>query len=185
MAIRNNAFRKSQKWIFECGNWPTPAPFGVHLNTLTLAPEIGPEAALILREERKFLSELREFGPFTLNIKSGAVRTSTGPILFMIWWLPPIVANVPYASYELLLSPSPPTWISQILTEVSRQTHLHLVILDEKHEVFDVVEFENVYDLGGLLNAAREIDINIENYDFECTKQAFFREFPLDRLMAL
>ena len=105
--MRNNALPKGQKWHFECDHWPTPAPFGVHLNTLTLMPSLGPETVLVLREERKFMSELREFGPFTLNIKSGAVRTSAGPMIFMIWWFPPIVSHTPYASYELLLSPFP------------------------------------------------------------------------------
>ena len=66
--MRNNAFPKGQTWHFECADWPTAAPSGVHLNTLTLMPEVGPEAVLILREERKFMSELREFGPLTLNI---------------------------------------------------------------------------------------------------------------------
>ena len=183
--MRNNAFPKGQTWHFEYADWLNAAPSGVHLNTLTLMPEVGPEAVLILREERKFMSELREFGPFTLNIKSGAVRTSAGPMIFMIWWFPPIVSDTPYASYELLLSPFPPTGISQVIEEASRQTHLHMVILDENHEVFDVVEFKNVYDLGALLSAAREIGTHLESYDFDKAKQAFFHEFSMERLMAL
>ena len=183
--MRNNAFPKGQTWNFECADWETGVPSGVHLNTLTLMPEVGPEAVLILREERKFMSELREFGPFTLNIKSGAVRTSAGPIIFMTWWFPPMVGHTPYASYELLLSPMPPPGISHVIEEASHQTHLHMVILDENHEVFDVVEFTNVYDLGALLTAAREIGAQLERYDFDKAKQAFFREFPMERLMAL
>jgi hypothetical protein len=185
MIVRNNVFPKGQTWHFECADWPTPAPTGIHLNTLTLMAEIGPEAVLILREERRFMNQLREFGPFTLNIKSGAVRTSAGPIIFMMWWFPPIVSHTPYASYELLLSPLPPPGISQLVEEASHQTHLHMVILDENHEVFDVVEFKNVYDLGTLLNAAREIGADLASYDFEKAKEAFFHEFSMERLMAL
>ena len=148
-------------------------------------PEIGPEAVLILREERKFMSELREFGPLTLNIKSGAVRTIAGPVIFMMWWFPPIVSHAPYAGYELLLSPFPPTGIPQVFEDASRQTHLHMVILDENHEVFDVLEFKNVYDLGALLSAAHEIGTHLQSYDFDKAKQAFFHEFSLQRLMSL
>lgn len=183
--MRNNAFPKGQKWHFECDNWPTPAPFGVHLNTLTLMPSLGPETVVILREEAKFMSELRQHGPFTLNIKSGAVKTSAGPVIFMVWWFPPTVNSAPYAAYELLLPLSPPPGISQVLEEGSRQTHLHLVILDEHHEIFDVVEFKNVYGLDGLLSAAREIGAQVKDYDFDRAKQAFNREFSLDRLMSL
>jgi hypothetical protein len=82
-------------------------------------------------------------------------------MIFMMWWFPPIISHKPYASYELLLSPFPLTAISQVLEEASRQTHLHMVILDEKHEVFDVLEFKNVYDLGALLSAAREIGTHL------------------------
>jgi hypothetical protein len=183
--MRDNAFPKGQKWRFECYHWPTPAPFGVHLNTLTLMPSLGPETVLVLREDRKFLSELREHGPFTLNIKSGAVRTSEGPVVFMVWWFPPTVNDAPYAAYELLLPLSPLPGISQVLEEGSRQTHLHLVILDEDHEIFDIVEFKNVYGLGGPLNVAREIGAHTEGYDFDRAKEAFNREFSLDRLMGL
>jgi hypothetical protein len=185
MIVWNNTFPKGQTWHFECADWTTAAPSGVHLNTLTLIPEVGPEAVLILREERKFLNELRELGPFTLNIKSGAVRTTAGPIIFMIWWFPPIVSHTPYASYELLLSPLPTPGISQVIEEASHQTHLHMVILDENHEVIDVGEFENVYDLGALLSAAREIGTHLESYDFDKAKQAFFHEFSMESLMAL
>jgi len=183
--VRNNAFSSGGKWHFECDRWPRPAPLGIHLNTLTLMPSLGPETVLILREHQKFMRELKEHGPFTLNIKSGAVRTIAGPIIFMVWWFPPMVNGAPYAAYELLLSPSPAQGISQVLEEASRQTHLHLVILDEHHEIFDVVEFKNVYGLGDLLNMAREIGAQLEDYDFDRAKQAFNREFSLERLLAL
>ena len=60
-----------------------------------------------------------------------------------------------------------------------------MVILDENHEVFDVLECKNVYDLGALLTAAREIGAHLESYDFDIAKQAFFQEFSMERLMAL
>lgn len=183
--MRDNAFPKGQKWHFECDHWPTQAPIGVHLNTLTLMPQLGPETVLVLREDRKFMTELREHGPFRLNIKSGAVRTSDGPVIFMIWWFSPTVDGAPYAAYELLLPLSPLPGISQVLEVGSRQTHLHLVILDEDHEIFDVVEFKNVYGLGVLLNTAREIGAYVKGYDFDLAKLAFSREFSLDRLMGL
>lgn len=114
-----------------------------------------------------------------------AVRMSAGPIIYMMWWFPPLVSNTPDASYGLLLSPSPPPGISQLIEGVLHQPHLHMVILDENHEVFDVVEFKDVYDLGALLSAARDIGAHLESYDFDKAKQAFFHEFSMERLMAL
>lgn len=185
MNARNNAFPKGQTWHFECEKWSVQAPFGIHLNMVALMPEIGPEAVLILREKRGFMSDLKEHGPFTLNIKSGAVRTSAGPIIFMLWWFPPSVGGVPYAAYELLIPPAPPRALAELMENAGRQSHMHLLILDENNEVFDVVEFENVYGLGRLLDAACDIGANLDGYDFEQAQHAFFREFSMEQIMAL
>jgi hypothetical protein len=103
----------------------------------------------------------------------------------MLWWFPPILDDMPYALYELLISPSPQPTISGLLEKASRQTHLHLVILDEEQEVFDVVEFENVYGLGNLLNTSREIGATLTGYDFNAAKKAFNKEIPLEYLFRM
>jgi len=72
-------------------------------------------------------------------LKGGAVRTSAGSVLFMIWWFPPLINNSPFAAYELLASPEPSPTGRQLLAAASRQKHLHLVILDEHEEILDVV----------------------------------------------
>lgn len=185
MTIRNNAYPKGETWNFVADRWAATAPLGIHLNVLSLMQSIGSETVLVLREERQFLDDLRLHGAFTLNLKSGAVRTSAGPVIFMVWWFSPAVNGVPYAAYELLISPltSPP--IAKALEIASHQTHLHLVMLDERHEVFDVVEFENVYNLGNLVQGAQEIGAQLKGYDFERAKQSFFEEYSLDQLMRL
>jgi hypothetical protein len=183
--MTNNAFPKGRKWNFSLDNRNDPAPAGIHFNSATLMQEIGQETVLILREQRQFMTDLRKHGPFVLNIKSGAVRTSAGPIVFMLWWFPPILDDMPYALYELLISPSPQPTISGLLEKASRQTHLHLVILDEEQEVFDVVEFENVYGLGNLLNTSREIGATLTGYDFNAAKKAFNKEIPLEYLFRM
>ena len=185
MNVRNNAYPKGDRWTFVTDDWTGSVPSGVHLNTVTLMPSVGPETVLVLREERQFLQDLRLHGPFTLNIKSGAVRTSAGPVIFMVWWFPPKVDGVPYAAYELLIRPSPPQVVAAALAEAARQTHLHLLMLDERNEVFDVVEFENVYGLGNLLQVAQQIGAQLKEYDFESAKKTFFEEYSLHRLMQL
>jgi len=183
--MTNNAFPKGRKWNFCFDNLNYPAPVGIHFSYATLMQELGQETVLILREERQFMTGLRKHGPFVLNIKSGAVRTSAGPIVFMLWWFPPMIDDMPYALYELLISPSPPPTISDLLQKASRQTHLHLVMLDEEQEVFDVVEFENVYGLGNLLEASREIGATLTGYDFEAAKKAFNKEISLETLFRM
>jgi hypothetical protein len=179
-----NKFVSGGKRHFVKGTWAIPSQAGVNLNTATLDPEIGPEVALILTENRELLNQLRQQGPFQLRLNAGAVNTSAGPILFMLWWFPPLINKRPFAGYELLISPDlRSSKGTEILEQASRQTHLHLVILDEKQEIFDVVEFENNYDLGLLVASTAQISPQLVGYDFDSARKAFLREIPQESLL--
>jgi hypothetical protein len=156
-----------------------PTQAGVRLDTRTLDPEIGPEVVLIFTENRGFLNELGQQGPFQLRLNAGAVNTSAGPILFMLWWFPPLVNKRPFAGYELLVNPGR----TGLLELASRQTHLQLVILDEKQQVFDVVEFTNTYELGRLVEIASQISPQLDRYDFDRARKAFLQEIPQESLL--
>ena len=151
----------------------------VRFDTTTLDHEIGPEVVLILTENRGFLNQLRQQGPFQLRLNAGAVDTSAGPILFMLWWFPPLINKRPFAGYELLVNPG----TTGLLELASRQTHLHLVILDEKQQIFDVVEFDNTYELWRLVEIASQISPQLDGYDFSRARKAFLQEIPQESLM--
>lgn len=180
---KRNKFILGGKRHFTKGVWAVPNQAGVHLNTAMLDPEIGPEVAVFLSENRGFLNQLRQQGPFQLRLNAGAVNTSAGPVLFMLWWFPPLINKRPFAGYELLISPDQGDAGTELLEQASRQTHLHLVILDEKQEIFDVVEFENNYDLGRLAALASEIRPQLVGYDFNRARKAFLQEIPQESLL--
>ena len=152
---------------------PTPSIF---FELASLDARIGTEAVLVLKEDREFLNELKQRGPLKLQVNAGAANTTSGPILFMLWWFPPLTNKRPYASYELLFSPLK----TEPLEIASRQTHIHLLIVDEFNQVFDVVEFENVYQLERLVEAASKIRPYLTRYDFARARSAFFQEVPED-----
>jgi hypothetical protein len=177
---KNNKFRFGGKRHFVSdGVLGVPTQAGIRLDTTTLAPEIGPEVVLIFTENRGFLNQLRQQGPFQLRLNAGAVNTSAGPILFMLWWFPPLVNKRPFAGYELLVNPDR----TGLLELASKQTHLHLVILDEKQQVFDVVEFANTYELGRLVQIASQISPQLDGYDFNRARKAFLQEIPQESLL--
>jgi hypothetical protein len=167
---------------FTKGAWSIPRQLGIHLNTVMLMPHIGLEVVLILKEQAEFVEQIRSHGPFQLNLKAGAVNTRAGPILFMLWWFPPLTDGKPFAAYELLTSPESSPTGTQLIARASEQSHLHLVILDENEEVNDVVEFENNYELKHLVAAGAEISKNLVNYDFSRTAAAFFQEVSQEDL---
>jgi hypothetical protein len=179
---RHNGFASKGKVHFTKGAWSIPHQLGVHFNTVTLVSEVGPEVVLILKEGAEFVDQIRKQGPLKLMLKAGAVRTSAGPILFMVWWFPPLINKSPFAAYELLSSPESSPTGTQLLAKASKQTHLHLVILDEKEEILDVVEFENNYGLDHLVAIGAEISRNLVGYDFTRAGRAFFQEVSQDSL---
>ena len=178
--IKENKFRLGGKRHFvNEGLLPASTQAGVRFVTTTLDPEIGAEVALVLTETREFLNQLRQQGPFQLRLNAGARNTSAGPILFMLWWFPPLVNKRPFAGYELLANPAGPG----LLGLASKQTHLHLVILDDKQQIFDVVEFENNYELGRLVEIASQIRPQLDGYDFGHASKAFLQEVPQESLL--
>ncbi len=182
--IKNNHFAFQEKRHFTTGNdWQIPAGFGIHFNIATFQPEVGPEVILILRESRTFLTELRKQEPYQLRLNAGIVKTSAGPIVFLLWWFPPLIDGKPFAGYELLVSPKPGPSGTDLLKRAALQTHLHLVILDEHQEVFAVLEFDNAYGFGPLVAATEKIDPLPAGYDFVRAKEAFLREIPQDSLL--
>lgn len=183
LQIKNNKFAFQGKRNFTKGDWQIPSAFGVHFNAATLQVEVGPEVILLLSERRAFLTELRNQGPYQLRLNSGIVKTSAGPIIFLLWWFSPLIDGKPFAGYELLISPKPGPSGVDLLAQVASQTHLHLVILDEHQDVFGVVEFENTYGLGGLVAATKKIGSLPTGYDFFKAKEAFLREIPQESLL--
>jgi len=180
---KNNKFAFQGKRNFTKVDWQIPSASGVHFNVATLQPEVGPEVILLFSERRAFLTELRNQGPYQLRLNSGIVKTTAGPIIFLLWWFPPLIDGKPFAGYELLVSPRSGPSGTEFLNRAALQTHLHLLMLDEHQEVFAVVEFENTYGLGGLVAATKKIGSLPTGYDFFKAKEAFLREIPQESLM--
>lgn len=180
--VRDNKFRSRDKRHFIKGEWHVPSAFGVHFNVATLEAEVGPEVILLLHESRSFLTALRSQGPYQLRLNSGITSTSAGPIIFMLWWFPPLIKGKPFAGYELLTSPKTGPSGTDLLNQAASQSHLHLVMLDDHQEIFGVVEFKNTYDFGRLVTAAEEVGA-LPGYNFLRAKEAFLREIPQESLL--
>lgn len=184
-SMKHNQFVPGGRKSFSIGDCEVPNQPGVELRTATLQPQVGIEIVLVLLENREFLTQQRAKGPFDLRLNAGAVKTSAGPILFLLWWFPPLIDGRPFAGYELLMSPKPGKFGTELLRQAAYQTHLHLLIVDENREVFDVVEFTNNYGLDRLAAMADEISPSLNNYDFERARQAFLREIPQESLLRM
>jgi hypothetical protein len=82
--------------------------------------------------------------PLTLNLKSGIAATDYGPVLFLIWLVPPFVNGRPFAFYEQMMNPLD-TKTSEILQRTADQTHFHILLVATGGQVVTVFEYPNTF----------------------------------------
>lgn len=159
-----------------------PPGSGVLFEEVTLDERIGPEAVALLIEPEP--GELLAKKKLDLNLKAGIAATAYGPVLFLIWWMPPMVNGRPAASYEQVMNPLYPH-TAEVLRRVAEQTHLHLVVTDMTGQVVTVFEYQNTFGFSGIragVDAARAAWRG--SSDFARAKQAYEVEYDLDKLLA-
>ena len=180
----DNRFRHG-KCHFELGEMgPVAAGVtGASFEKATLDEEIGPEIVLFLTDSTPFAHELKR-ERFELHLKSGVAQTSLGPVLFLLWWMPPITNGKPFALYELLLNPAH-TGVLEVLKQIALQTRLHLVLIGPSQELLGVYEFKNVFGLDNLIpiseSACKEYGGSM---DFIAAKQEYDRRYDLMELFS-
>lgn len=182
--MRNNRLAGPERAFFAKWNWQIPFQIGMVLFPILLDEASEPEAILLLREERSFIKKLQSYGPIELNVASGLVKTSKGPVGFLLCWFPPITNGAPYASYEIMVSPQSDHFSHSPLRMAAEQSHIHLMILDEQEEIIDVIEFENIYGFEHLIEACDHAASNLDDYSFTEARNAFFAEVPQESLWA-
>jgi hypothetical protein len=149
----------------------------------TFDQQIGPEIAVRLTDSTPFAHELKRQA-FTLRLKCGIAHTSVGPVLFLLWWVPPINDGKPFALYELILNPTH-TGTLERLKQVARQTHLHLILVGPRQVFLDVYEFENTFRLEKLISVSEGTCEEYRGMDFIAAKQEYDLTYDLMELFSM
>ena len=180
----DNRFRHG-KWHFELvGTSPATAGMsGARFEKATLNEEIGPEIVVMLTDLTPFAYELKR-EPFALRLKSGAVQTSVGPVLFLLWWIPPVTNGKPFALYEQILNPTQ-TGVLGMLRQIARQTHLHLLLIGPGQALLDVYEFESTFGLEKLISVSECACREYGGMDFTAAKEEYDRTSELMELFRM
>jgi hypothetical protein len=162
---------------------PAALGSGALFEEVTLGEEVGPEVVLMLVDLTPFAHELKQLKPLSLRLKGGVAPTSSGPILFLLWWIPPITNGKPFALYEQILNPTNERTLEG-LRRVARQTHLHLILVGAGQELLDVYEFENTFELDKLVSGAERACNDYGSLDFNAAKQDYDETYDLMELFA-
>jgi hypothetical protein len=159
-----------------------PPEAGVLFEEVTLDERIGAEAvALLIDPEPNGL--LAILSP-NLNLKAGIAATAYGPVLFLIWWIPPIVDGQPSAFYEQVMNPLY-SKTSEVLRRLADQTHLHVLLVDMVGQVLTVYEYQNTFGFDRIragVDGARVAWPGSD--DFPQATRAYEQKYQIERLLA-
>ncbi|MEO0130952.1 MAG: hypothetical protein ABIK76_04605 [candidate division WOR-3 bacterium] len=142
---------------------------------------IGPEFCLVIFEKHEYSKLLARIKEFSLFCKAGVARTSHGIISFLIFI---IYNNGKYfSSYELILNPYKIETF-QLLSSLSQQTHLKLIIYDsEKNLLQRIVEFENNFGFSDIAQKLAQTIDNKNEGDFQKAQQEFMITYSIKDLL--
>ena len=172
----------------ECRDWSgmvfsgLPSRLGVLFEEVTLDERIGPEAVALLIDPKpaELLAKVR----VTLNLKAGIAATAYGPVLFLIWWIPPVVNGRPVALYEQVMNPLY-SKTSEVLRRVADQTHLHVLVVDVTGQVLNLFEYQNTFGFDRIRSAADGARVAWSGADnFPLAEQAYEQQYDIDELLA-
>jgi hypothetical protein len=155
---------------------------GVLFEEVTLVERIGPEAVALLIDPEP--GELLAREPFTLNLKPGIAATNYGPVLFLVWWVPPFINGRPSAFYEQMMNPLHTT-VSEILQRVAEQSHLHVLLTDMTGQVVTVFEYSNTFGFEKIRASVDGARVAWRGRaDFTLAKKAYQQQYNIDDVLA-
>ncbi len=159
-----------------------PPASGVLFEEVTFDERIGPEAVALLIDTKP--AELLAKVSAQLNLKAGIAATAYGPVLFLIWWIPPVVNGRPVALYEQVMNPLY-SKTSAVLRRVADQTHLHVLLVDVTGQVLNLFEYPNTFGFDRIRAAADEARVAWSGSDnFPLAEQAYEQQYDIDELLA-
>jgi hypothetical protein len=178
----DNRFRHGKAHFEFSGDVPLASAIsGMRLESAVLDPEIGMETVLILTETTPFADKLKERQRFDLQLTPGAARTSLGPVMFLLWWMPPVTNDKPFALYEQILNPTHPGVLAG-LRKAAKQTHLHLLFVGPGGKLLDVYEFENVFQFDRLVPICERACEDHAGMDFAAAKKEYGSSYDVMEL---
>jgi hypothetical protein len=156
---------------------------GTRFFQTVLDPAVGAEVVLVLVDQTDFAYELARRSPFELHLKTGAVRTSFGPLSFLLWWATPLTDGMPFAMYEHLLNPTEHDLFEMVRT-LSVQTHFHVLLIGPEQELLDCYEFESTFKFDAVLPII-ESAVTGPALDLEAAKREYERMYDLKTLFQM
>ena len=150
---------------------------------IILDPEVGSEICLAVKSTGKHIFEIKSNEPIDFYLKVGAVKTSYGPLVTLLFYIPDKDnPDNPIYMSDRVLNPfdmkSFENWF-----KLANQSYWHLMLINEKMEIDGFYEFENGYNLQASLETILIAVIDSGPTDYELALQEYFKEYTLQDIL--
>lgn len=143
---------------------------GVMPAAFAVDPDVGDEVLLNVFDGAITATALAALGRLDLHVAAGVVSLAGGPVAYLVFLVPnPGEDSEPFAAYEVTLNLHDPEHLEPFLA-LAEQSHWHVVVIGEGLAVLDVVEIENVYELGATLASFVGVAADYPCTDFAAAK---------------
>jgi hypothetical protein len=151
----------------------------------TLDPLIGEEVLLCWIDKLPFMTRLVNVVPFDLRLKAGLARTSFGPLLFFVFYVPdPDRHGNPYVAVDVHVDPLQEAHLAK-WEGLATQSHWHFVYLDENLRLVDLKEFPNTFGVAETLASVRAACKGQIGGSFDLAKSEFCGKYTVTDLLAM
>jgi hypothetical protein len=183
MPLNNQIAPERRDWSYMVFNG-LPTGSGILFEEVTLDKRIGPEAVALLIDPEPDDLLANVSLSLNLHLKTGIAATAYGPVLFLIWWIPPVVNGRPSAFYEQVMNPLY-SKTSEVLLRLADQTHLHVLLIGATGQVLTVFEYKNTFGFDGIRAGVDEARVAWpRSDDFSRAKQAYEQQYRVEELLS-
>lgn len=148
---------------------------------LVLDADVGPEVVLLITEPQENLQDFEGCSLTGLELKTGLVATSFGPVFWLLFHFPNL-ATGKEVTYENSIDPKDQEQLS-IYKQLADQKYWHVIIADDVGKVCNFLEFLNGFALSEAIGQAEKASANTETIDFQAAKAAYEKEYSIDQLL--
>jgi hypothetical protein len=156
---------------------------GIKPISSVLDNSVGEEIILLITEPENLAKEFEGRDITRFMLKAGLVRTSYGPICFLLFYFPdPFTGE--QVTYENTINVEDHQQIS-IYKQLAEQKYWHVIIADDSGTVINFFEFPNEYGLSETLNQVESACENMQITDFMAAKAEYENQYSIERLLEM
>jgi hypothetical protein len=189
---KSSAIRFNNKLTSEKAHYhlpPLPAELqqaeGIMPWHLVVEPSVGLETVLLHLDRTPFIHQLAKVRPFDLRLKSGLMRTSQGPFLFLLFYVPdPKRPGIEFSAIDVHVNPFDPRHMV-FWRDLARQSHWHLILVGEDDKLVDLFEFPNTFGLSQVLDQVDATCNGMPHGNFDEAKAEFCEKYTVDDLLQM